>query len=358
MSQEIKGITVTILFESASLNRGEKTSGNIMSIKKMPRENGVFPYMSREFMRHHLFNTIKYCYGWQDSPVTTTTAKNVIQFAFPEANIVMYPEMDLFGFMTTDNPVVTRKASIGLTKAIALEGWQSSMAFGANHDMVRRIKEAGQKGEPNPHQKEEHYGYYKISFTVDLCRFGYSENVLTDLDSGNRIIKWFEQQEDVESHAEVVTKCRLVNCEKIEKFDWKVLKTQANVFGFVGMEKKKELKKIVFAVTDIQRKERLAQLLTVLKNGLMLHSDTENYGVVPQFIACACLTMPVPVLNDFVRLQNGQVDRVAMETGLSNAYIQQAWCDGILATGEGYQGAAKGFAVPQAVDTIFLQGNN
>ncbi len=324
---KIKGLTATVIFESSAVNRDDKLGGNIISIKKLSRHDGTYSFLSRAFIRHHLFETLYYLYDWKEAPVTLY--KDVIQFKFPEANIVSYPEMDMFGFMATSvadsNVTITRKAPLGLTKAISLEPWQTDTAFYANHDLVKRAVATGIEGEPNPNpfQKEEHHSYYRLSFTLDLCRLGIQDIFLKEIPDGlKNWVKTFpesniEQLQVINEH---------IKLDETKKITWYSVDKE----GFIGIGADNNNSRLIYIINPEEKKKRIKEVITAIKNGLIIHSSTENYGLVPVFFILGTLRAPVPVFNSYVAFENGEISTPNLIKALDNYYVVQAWYDSLL----------------------------
>src|SRR5690606_2896187 len=171
----MKNITLTVIFEGSALNRDEKVGGNILSIKKMNVNGEIKSFISKVAIRHYLFESLYKLYNWTPASVKITEEgqNKVVQFDAAKGDIIKNAELDLFGYMhtlakETGDVTITRKAPLGITKAVSLFNYEQDLAFYANHDLVKRV--VSQKGEganPNPYNKEEHTSLYKISFTLD-----------------------------------------------------------------------------------------------------------------------------------------------------------------------------------------------
>ncbi len=171
MSNGIKNITVTIIFEGSALNRDEKIGGNILSIKKLNVNGEVRSFIGKPAIRHYLFQTLLRAYNW--TPAKVTGQGQVVQFDLTQNDITSSPELDVFGYMfTMGRQAITRKSPLGITKAVALFPYEADLAFYANHDLVARGKQEGLNVNPSPVNKEEHSSFYKVSFTLDTELIG------------------------------------------------------------------------------------------------------------------------------------------------------------------------------------------
>jgi CRISPR-associated protein Cst2 len=165
-AQDIKNVTITIIFEGSALNRDEKIGGNILSIKKLNINGEIRSFIGKTAIRHYLFQTLNRGYNW--IPAKVTEHNQVVQLDLTRDDILSSPELDIFGYMfTAGDQGITRKSPLGITKAISLFPYESDLVFYANHDLVARGKQEGLDVNPSPINKEEHSSLYKVSFTID-----------------------------------------------------------------------------------------------------------------------------------------------------------------------------------------------
>lgn len=188
---EVRNVTITVIFEGHALNRDEKLAGNIQSIKKLSYINGQVSYISRPAMRHYLFNTLRKAYPEEWKEASVTTQGDVIQFDITKDDIFTSAELDAFGYMYTisGENSITRKAPVGITKAVSLLTYNNDMQFNANHDLVKRALRQGIDATPDINQREENINLYKVSFTIDAKFLGEDMWIVEGFEySGNTLI--------------------------------------------------------------------------------------------------------------------------------------------------------------------------
>ncbi|MCR4420896.1 MAG: type I-B CRISPR-associated protein Cas7/Cst2/DevR [Spirochaetales bacterium] len=312
----MKNIICTIIFDGAALNRDEKIGGNIQSIKKLNIDGSLKSFISRQAVRHYLFNTLTKAYPDDWKPAKITGQGNVAQFDITQDDIFTSAELDTFGYMfTIENEMsITRKAPVGITKAISIGNYNQDMAFYVNHDLVNRANQQGIDITPNPFQREEHNSLYKLSFTIDTQIFGkdvwivkneprYDNNELT--------------VELAKSHIKII-KNVLKNGDYYEVKDANGVNSKT--IGKIKIEKlSKDAYKITYELADDIKKKRIKQILESIKNGLVSHSSGEDNTIVPLFMIAGEVTVPSPIFHSYIDLMDKKI--IGINDCLNNSWL-------------------------------------
>ncbi|MEM4326264.1 MAG: type I-B CRISPR-associated protein Cas7/Cst2/DevR [Candidatus Pacearchaeota archaeon] len=234
-------ITLTIVFEGMNLNRDEGVGGNIQTLKKLHRGDGlVHTFMSRQALRYAISKKLIEEFGWKETEVTRRGEgeRKTNQFDMSKANIIEYEEMDFFGYMYTirgENAFV-RSAVCKLTPAISLEKFNFDQSFNANHEMVKRAIKCGEEGVPNPWQTEDHLSLYKYSFVIDLDRVGKIDDkekkiILEEKEAEEFLRSYFEKYMSNEDKK---------RCSKLIEGEYKLKKDEKDIGKIILKKKEKE----------------------------------------------------------------------------------------------------------------------
>lgn len=327
-SNQIQPITVTIIFEASALNRDEKLGGNIPSIKKLTRMGGqTYSYISRVAIRHYLFETLyrRFPKDWIPADCieseSKSDSKGVVQFDLARQNILTHAELDAFGYMyiikgeeKQKSITLSRKAPIGITKAISLEPWEGDMQFNANHDLASRCN-----ADPNPVNKEEHMSLFKVSFTIDTEKLGKDEWWVESYNykEDSKELELFFMKEEKEKGA-------LITLKDIERGQETSQESKTNKeytykkgdksAGYITIIEGSN-KKVIFELSLEEKRKRIYQILDTIKNGLIYHVSGENYGIVSKFMIAGSVKVPMPIFHYYV--ETGHFE----SSILDNSYI-------------------------------------
>ena len=313
---EIKNITVTIIFDGSALNRDEKIGGNILSIKKLNVNGEVRSFIGKPAIRHYLFQTLHKAYGWNAARVFHGQ-KDVIQFKIHEDDILTCPELDAFGYMFTisEAAAITRKAPVGITKAVSVSSYEADLAFYANHDLVRRAHQQGEKRsdgkDPSAdlYTKEEHITLFKVSFTIDTAILGTDSWVLNEkpeFNANNLTIK-------------IGDKTKLVECEESSNNEFE----HAN--GKIRVEEKQNKFIVRYQLKQALKEKRIRELLNSVRNGLYAQSSGEANTIIPLFLIAGAVRVPSPIFHTYidVRKEDGDWKIVGVGDALENSWLEK-----------------------------------
>jgi len=316
----IKNITITIIFDGSALNRDEKIGGNILSIKKLNVNGEVRSFIGKPAIRHYLFQTLSRNDNWEPAPVILrgSGSQQTVQFDITKADILTHPELDVFGYMFTigDQASITRKAPIGITKAVSLMPYEADITFYANHDLVERGRQQGLDINPNPYNKEEHFSFYKVSFSIDSQILG------TDI--------WITSGKPKIKNGKLEIKLSGSDTKEVGgKADgskkWKVMKNDKEVGEISWNEIANGKYKIIFEINSQHKIERIKGLINAIKNGLYAQSSGEANTIIPLFLIAGAVKVPSPVFHPYidVRKENGQWKVIGVGDALKNSWIEK-----------------------------------
>ncbi len=322
-NNSIKHITATVIFEGSALNRDEKIGGNILSIKKLKTGNTVVSFIGKPAIRHYLFETLRQAHGWKEAAVKVDN--NVIQFDISKDDILTSPELDAFGYMYTisGENSITRKAPIGITKAIGLNSYDGDISFYANHDLVRRAQHQGLEAAPNPYTKEEHVSFYKVSFTIDANILGQDEWILNREPTYNKNEKALTLTLTNKKNGEKSIK----NLDETTEDNKKIYKSTQNGESFtIIVEPIGEKHKIIYKLSDIEKKKRIKDILEVIKDGMYAQSSGEPNTIIPLFLVAAAVKIPTPIFHSYLNLTSSNDHKTHEVTGLNDA-LDNSWIE-------------------------------
>lgn len=165
--KDAKAITITYLTKASysSLNGADKEADNIVSIKKIQKNDGKeYPYCSSQAIRRALREQLS-SMGWELSETTVAKQKKGAASTLCEPS--KYIDDDLFGFMNADSKeTVKRTSPVRVSPLIALEEYKGGMDFGTNYMSVKS------GGNPNIFETEIHSGFYAGTILIELDRIG------------------------------------------------------------------------------------------------------------------------------------------------------------------------------------------
>ena len=301
-NSNIPNITLTVIFEGSALNRNEKIGGNILSVKKINVNGQEKTFISKPAIRHYLFTTLNRANSWKEADVTVDG--NVIQFDVLKNDIISCEELDVFGYMNT-TVGVTRKGTLGITKAVSLFPFEQDMAIYANHDLVRRGRLQGMDNiNPDPYNKEEHTSFYKITFTIDSEKLG--------------IDTWIIESYKIEDNNLVLSNGKSI----------KFTNQSNNTFTVTNGEiiiKKIDNKHYLVTFNSSKKDERIDAVLQAIKNGLIAHSSGETNTIVPLFMIAGAVKVPSPVFHSFIDVRKndkGQFEVYGVKDALKNGWLE------------------------------------
>ena len=314
----MKNITMTIIFEGSALNRDEKVGGNILSIKKLQLGGKTVSFIGKTAIRYYLFSTLCKAFHWEPAKVLVSGRgeQKVVQFDITKDDILSSPELDAFGYMYTigDQMSITRKAPVGITKAISLTDWNGDMAFYCNHDLVNRgISQGLDNVTPNPFNKEEHLSLYKVSFTIDAERFGRDEWILNE-------------KPDFKNNQLTLTlpDNKKKTIDKVQRVNQNEYETQK---GIIKVENAGNKFKAIFELKEDEKKKRINELLTAIKDGLYAQSSGEANTIVPLFIIAAPVKIPSPIFHPYIDIEEIEGTKSYKVKGLADG-LKNSWVDG------------------------------
>ncbi|MCS7214483.1 MAG: type I-B CRISPR-associated protein Cas7/Cst2/DevR [Candidatus Calescibacterium sp.] len=324
-NQTVKHITLTMIFEGSALNRDEKVSGNILSIKKLKRGNKTVSFIGKPAIRHYLFETLHKAFGWREAKVTGHG--EVVQFDIAQDDIITSPELDAFGYMYTiqEQASITRKSPVGITKAIGLDPYEGDMAFYANHDLVSRGIKQGLDVTPNPYSKEEHVSFYKISFTIDAEILGKDIWIIRNQPS-------FNQQNNTIEIALANNNNKIIKdvLQVSGKTNECEIKCNGRSLGYIRWRSfENNVWELEFEVEQSEKKKRICDILNAIRNGLYAQSSNEANIIVPLFLIASPVKVPVPVFHPYIEISpiSGQAYGVNGVVGVNDA-LKNSWIDG------------------------------
>ena len=167
----INGLMLIDAPHSALNNAGQNTedlTDNRIKVKTIWKDNSTYPYVSGQAVRYWFRETLEKKFNWKMSPIHRDK-----KIAFTEANPIIYPDDDVFGYMRAlkkkDGGTVTRISPFKNSPLISVFGQNPTNDFGV---MARQ-----NEGNPVPFEHEFYSTIFKGIFSIDVSSIGvFNEN--------------------------------------------------------------------------------------------------------------------------------------------------------------------------------------
>lgn len=167
-------LTITWIAEAsiASFNAGDKEADNLVSLKKITRQDGQYVYISGQAVRRAIRDRLREM-GEELSLIPVEEGEDRKQTAHTQGDPASFIDDDLFGFMIAEKgqakTATKRTAPVRVAPMISLTPWSGETDFGAN------FMKLDQGGNPNLFEAEIDGGFYRGTVLIELDRIGQGE---------------------------------------------------------------------------------------------------------------------------------------------------------------------------------------